>query len=127
MKHTLRTIAFSAMLMLGLATPALVSTPTFANVIEDSCNQSGSDSALCDNGNADTEFSEVIKVIVNTLLFIIGIISVVMIIIGGIKFTTSAGNPAGVTSAKNTILYAIVGLVVSVAAYAIVNWVIDKL
>jgi ABC-type Fe3+ transport system permease subunit len=48
-----------------------------------------------------------------------------MLIWGGIRYTTSAGNQNSVTAAKNTILYAIIGLVVAVFAYAIVNWVID--
>ena len=46
-----------------------------------------------------------------------------MIIYGGIQYTTSAGDSGKVTNAKNTILYAIVGLIVSILAYAIVNFV----
>ena len=49
-----------------------------------------------------------------------------MIIIGGIKYVTSNGDSSGVTSAKNTILYAVVGLVVAVMAYTIVNFVLTN-
>lgn len=63
--------------------------------------------------------------IINVLLFIIGAISVVMLIWGGIRYTTSAGNSASVTAAKNTIMYAIIGLVIAFLAFAIVNWVIN--
>lgn len=65
--------------------------------------------------------------VVNLLLFIIGAISVIMLIWGGIRYTTSGGNSASVTAAKNTILYAIIGLVVAFLAFAIVNWVLDGL
>ena len=65
--------------------------------------------------------------VVNTLLFIIGAVSVIMLIWGGIRYTTSAGNSASVTAAKNTIMYAIIGLVIAFLAYAIINWVITAL
>ena len=48
-----------------------------------------------------------------------------MLIWGGIRYTTSGGNANSVTAAKNTILYAVIGLIVAILAYAIVNWVID--
>ena len=62
--------------------------------------------------------------VVNVMLFLIGAISVIMLIYGGIRYTTSGGNSAGVTAAKNTILYAIIGLIVAFLAYAVVNWVL---
>lgn len=65
-------------------------------------------------------------IITNVLLFIIGAISVIMLVIGGIRYTTSAGDSTAVTSAKNTILYAIVGIVVALLAYAVVNWVVGQ-
>lgn len=62
---------------------------------------------------------------VNTFLFIIGAIAVLMIIYGGFKYVTSAGDSTALSSAKNTILYAVVGLVVAIAAYAIASFVVD--
>ena len=67
-----------------------------------------------------------VKQFVNIFLFAVGALSVIMLIWGGIRYTTSAGDSNKVTSAKNTVLYAIVGLVVSILAWAIVNMVIDK-
>ena len=64
--------------------------------------------------------------VVNILLFIIGAISVIMLIWGGIRYTTSGGSSSAVTSAKNTIMYAIIGLVVAFLAFAIVNWVLGE-
>lgn len=69
----------------------------------------------------------IVTTIVNILLFVIGIISVIMIIIGGIRYAVSGGNSTAVTAAKNTILYAIVGLVIALFAYAIVNFVLDSI
>lgn len=77
-------------------------------------------------GAKTTNISDIIKLIVNVLLFIIGVVSVIMIVIGGLKYTTSNGDSNHVASAKNTILYSIVGLLVAIFAYAIVNFVIDS-
>lgn len=66
-----------------------------------------------------------IKTIVNILLFVIGAVAVLMIIIGGIRYVTSNGESAQLTSAKNTILYAVIGLIVAILAFAIVNFVVD--
>lgn len=67
-----------------------------------------------------------VKQFVNIFLFAVGALSVIMLIWGGIRYTTSAGDSNKVQAAKNTVLYAIVGLVVAILAYAIVNMVIDK-
>jgi sorbitol-specific phosphotransferase system component IIC len=64
--------------------------------------------------------------VTNILLFVVGAISVIMIIIGGLRYVTSGGNTANVTAAKNTILYAIVGVVVSLFAYALINFVLTS-
>lgn len=65
-----------------------------------------------------------LETIVNILLFILGAIAVIMIVIGGIRYVTSNGESAAITSAKNTILYSVIGLIVAIMAYAIVNFVI---
>lgn len=74
-------------------------------------------------GGSDINVSSAVSKVVNFLLFLIGIISVIMIIYGGIQYSLSAGDSGKVTSAKNTILYAIVGLIVAMLAFAIVNFV----
>ncbi len=66
----------------------------------------------------------IVTTVINIILYVVGIISVVMIIFGGIKYATSAGDTAKVTSAKNTLVYAVVGLLVAVFAFALVNWVL---
>ena len=66
-----------------------------------------------------------VQQVINVLLFIIGVISVIMIIIGGIKYVLSNGDSNAVKSAKDTILYAVIGLVIALLAYAIVNFVVN--
>lgn len=55
------------------------------------------------------------------------IICVIVIVIGGIQYTISNGNPAGVQKAKQTIMYAAIGLAISLLAVAIVNFVVRAL
>lgn len=62
----------------------------------------------------------------NVMLFLVGAISVIMIVVGGLRYVISGGNTTNVGTAKNTILYAIVGLVISLLAYAIINFVIGS-
>lgn len=69
----------------------------------------------------------VITTITNILLFVVGALSVIMIIIGGLRYAISGGNATAVTAAKNTILYAIVGLVVAFLAFAAVNFVLTTI
>ncbi len=73
--------------------------------------------------NKDEKEGDIVTTVINTLLFITGLLSVIMIIVGGLRYTTSRGNQNSITEAKNTILYAVVGLVVSLVAFAIVNWI----
>lgn len=69
----------------------------------------------------------VFTVISNTMLFIVGALSVLMLIIGGLRYVISGGNASAVANAKNTVLYAIVGLIVSLMAYATINFVLTAL
>lgn len=80
------------------------------------CNQSGTNN-----------LSVYIRNIVNILLFIIGAVAVIMIIIGGLRYVLSGGDSSSTKSAKDTVLYSVVGLIIAVSAYAIVNFVVLKL
>ena len=64
--------------------------------------------------------------ITNVLLFIVGAIAVIMIVIGGLRYVLSGGDSSQITAAKNTILYAIIGIIVAILAYAVVNFVIGS-
>ena len=69
----------------------------------------------------------IVNTIINVLLFLIAAVSVVMLIVGGFRYIISQGDSTKVTSAKNTILYSIVGLIIAILAYAIVNFVTTQL
>jgi uncharacterized membrane protein (GlpM family) len=78
-------------------------------------------------GGSTFSVNTIIAVVTNTLIFIVGAISVIVLIIGGLRYVLSGGNATSVQGAKNTILYAIVGLAVSIAAYAIIQYVFQVL
>jgi len=73
-----------------------------------------------------TSFTDIIKKIINILSVLIGAIAVVMIIIGGFRYVTSAGNPESTKGARNTIVYAIIGLVIVALAQIIVHFVLNS-
>ncbi len=79
----------------------------------------------CDN-SAGPNLDDILKLLLNALSFIIGFAAVIMIMVGGFKYITSAGDSAKVASAKDTILYSIIGLVVVALAQIIVRFVLNK-
>ena len=121
-------LAILAVPALALSVGALVAPSALAV----DCSASGgiASAAQCakGTGQSSTLFGDggVFKTIINVLLFIVGAVSVIMLIIGGIRYTLSGGDSAAVTAAKNTILYAIIGVVVAILAYAVVNFVITS-
>ena len=115
-------VAGLAVLLLG----SIVGAPRAdaINVFDD-CTGANKNTAVCKAKSDSANY--LIRAVVNTLIFITAAISVVMVIIGGIKYTISNGADEKMKSAKNTILYSIIGLVVAVAAYAIVGFIISRL
>lgn len=90
--------------------------------------QEGAKAAQCTGCPSDLfGDSGVFHQVTNIILYVVGIIAVIMLIIGGIKYVISGGDSKKVTDAKNTVLYAIIGLVICFLAYAIVNFVIMAL
>lgn len=86
----------------------------------------GIDAAIGDNNKTEKTLGELIATAVDWFLYIVGALAVIMIIYGGFRYITSGGDSSGVTNAKNTILYAIIGLIVAVLAYAIVHFVVGS-
>lgn len=91
------------------------------------CVTAGIDSTGGGKSSKTASVGDIVERIVRILLFIIGAVSVIMIIIGGIRYTISQGDAGNVKAAKDTILYAVVGLIVALLAYAIVNFVVDNI
>lgn len=113
------------MLLIGvLGVVALTTAPDAVACTGVNCVTTGASKADTGGGSNVNTF---IRRIVNILLFVLGAIAVIMIVLGGIKFTTSNGNAEQIKSAKNTILYSVIGLVVAILAYAIVNFVVQQI
>ena len=127
-KSTIGTLIAGSMIALVAAlTPMAPVTYAAENCGNNATNRGIEGGLDCaDTGTPDQLFgtNSIFTTIINTLLFVIGAISVVMLIIGGIRYTVSSGDSGAITGAKNTILYAIVGLIIAFLAYAIVNWVL---
>lgn len=124
MKKIILAIFMTVMLAI---TPSVV----FASGSGDICSQTGfSDPLICGttgSGTKEEQLMGVVHNVLNAIYGIIGVIAVVMIVIAGVKYTTSQGDPGKVQSAKNTILYSIIGLVIAIMAFAITNFIINAL
>ncbi len=114
-------------LALGVVAPVSVSAADLS-VKDGASSAKGNDQTSCIFPGAGCEGDEtpLFQTITNVLLFIIGAVSVIMLIIGGFRYTVSQGDSSALTSAKNTILYSIIGIVVALLAYGIVNFVINS-
>jgi len=77
-----------------------------------------------DSFEGQDDLTEVVKQIINAVIGVLGIVCVVVMIIGGVNYMTSSGDTSKVKKAKDTILYGLIGLVVCVLAFALVNFVI---
>ena len=117
--------------MMSLTDLAVAGTFNYNNV----CNNNAASSAVCSSNPSSSSstqsntnpISVQIGNIVKIIVEVAGIVAVVIIIISGIKYAVSAGDANKVNSAKNTLLYAIVGLIVIVATYTIVGYVVNHL
>lgn len=93
------------------------------NPAEDGANAAKGDGVPTDLIGANGVFTQ----ITNTILYAVGVISVIMLIWGGLRYVTSGGDSKKVTDAKNTIMYAIIGLIIAILAFAVVNFVINAI
>lgn len=114
-------------LALGVAAPLTAEAQFNRGMGEGAGAAQGTDQAESLFGGDETGADGIFQTITNVLLFIIGAIAVIMLVIGGVRYTTSGGNSEQVTAAKNTIMYAIIGIIVAILAFAIVNFVISSL
>lgn len=75
-------------------------------------------------GGSSTDLTANVASIINGVIGVLGIVAVVVIIVGGVSYMTSAGDSSKVKKAKDTILYGVIGLIIVMLSFAIVNWVI---
>lgn len=121
---------------LALLLPAFSAPVMAQNINEQVCLDNPGATFCQDNTDQQGESPEdnslygpngVITKVVRLMSLVIGIAAVIMIIVGGIRYVTSSGDPNNTTGAKNTILFAIVGLLIALLAQAIIVFVISKL
>ena len=114
-----------------LVAPALMLSASFAAPVivsaVDVCSGGNGSSLYCQNkSEGETKVKSTIGNVTNLLLMAVGAISIIMIVVGGILFALSNGDSSKVAKARNTVLYAAVGLVVALLASAIVNLVFGR-
>ncbi len=105
---------------------SLVSAPTFAINCGDGWTSDPTGTTCIKKDPPSGDLWGVINTVINVILAIVGVIAVFMIILGGIQYSTSAGDPGKVKKAKDTILYGVIGLVIALLAFAIVNFVLTN-
>ena len=130
----LKRIILTVASVVALGAPALVTTSVYAqneigNGLCSGANltfDTGDASSGCATVDNSESFTNLLRRIINIFSIIVGVIAVIMIIIGGLKYITSGGDSGNVSGAKNTIIYAIVGLVVVALAQFIVHFVLTN-
>jgi hypothetical protein len=86
----------------------------------------GDASCASDTSGSGSSIQKVLSLIINIFSIIVGFVAVVMIIFGGIKYITSGGESSNISGAKNTIVYAIIGLVIVALSQVLVHFVLAK-
>lgn len=117
-KIKLTVLAFAMLIGVAVFSPAYDVGAAAKDQIQIGANQSGAQDGVTLEARIAT--------ITGILLFAIGAVAVIMIIVGGIRYVTSAGDSSKIKAAKDTIMYSVVGLVIAILAYAIVNFVLTQ-
>lgn len=81
----------------------------------------------CDTAGADTQVNNLVTTIINLFSWIVGIVAVIMVIFGGFRYITAAGDTGKTKTARDTIIYALIGLVIVALAQVIVSFVITRI
>jgi hypothetical protein len=127
-KNVLKRIALSmsAFALVAGFVVAPVAVHAQSNISDKVCDgfKTTGDNLGCDDTGDDNSFAGLAKRVINIFSIVVGAVSVIMIIIGGFRYIISGGDSNGVSGAKNTIMYAIIGLVVVLFAQVIVRFVI---
>lgn len=109
--------------------PALVSAGPFDSAKSQACqglefgdNQTGE----CDEEGAGDRLDSTVASVINIASLVVGTVAVIMVVVGGLKYVSSQGDSNGTASAKNTILYAVIGLIIVALAQVMVRFVVNK-
>lgn len=118
----IRTVLTNMFIAAALAVGLVALTAPSVEAVDVWQGCSGNNSAVC--GSKEDNATDIMRNVINTILVVLGMIAVIMIIIGGIRYTTSNGDSSSIKSAKDTILYAVIGLAVAILSFAIVDFVL---
>ena len=123
---------FAAVVLLLVVLLLATSQPAFADCISDPTSAGcpcalNSSSAACQDLSKPDGLSNILKNATNIVLFIAGALAVIMIIYGAIRFMTAHGNEKQVESARLIVTYSVIGLIIAILAYALVNFVLSNL
>lgn len=110
--------------MLPVAVSASATCDTITSGINNGVNNATSSKSTCGSTSLSTGIKSIAVTVVNILSVVVGVVAIIMIIYGGFRYITSGGESGNVSGAKNTLLFAIVGLVIVALAQVIVHWVI---
>ena len=132
MKKTITTLFITIITALGIFTAIPTPTAFADSSCTDICNCTTVDEAVrqaagCKNASSDSSLASTIKDILNVVIGVLGIVAVIFIVVGGVRYMTSSGDPTKTKKARDTILYACIGLGVCALSFAIVNWVVGIL
>jgi hypothetical protein len=121
---------FSLALLMTTAVPLMVPVAAYAACtpiqqgINTGAGYASGQSTTCGDSNS-TNFSKIAANVVNIFSMIVGAVAIIMIIYGGFKYITSGGDSGNVTAAKNTLIYAIIGLIIVALSQFIVHFVLN--
>lgn len=113
---------------LPVLTPATAHAQLFQGAKDEACQGASlSENGTCDGAGAEQQVDSIAKQALTMFSFVIGVIAVIMVMIGGVKYIVSNGDPTSVNSAKNTLLYAVIGLVIASSAQILVRFVLTNI
>ena len=125
MKQKLVSMFLAGVTLLGISLYSYSATPASALNLWQGC-EGATDSKVCASKGKDN-VANTARNLINLSLWAIGIVAVIMIVISGYKFITANGEAAKVTSARNTLLYSVIGLAVALLAWAIVSFIVNRI
>lgn len=109
----------------ALASPAPAAA-LFESAKRDACSGTQLNDATAECPDTGGQVNGLLRTAINIFSVVIGFIAVIMIIISGLRYVTSAGDSNAVNGAKNTLLYAVIGLIIVVLSQVIVRFVLAK-
>ena len=86
----------------------------------------GANSSCVDSTNSSSKVSDTLKIVLNIISIVAGVVAIIMVVIGGLRFITSQGEGSSTALARNTVIYAVVGVVVVLSAQGLIFFVINR-